>query len=81
MTDIYKFNTRKGAILIVPNDSGRWDIVFDDEKLGSYHSARAAASDASAGATFMPSSGVEFYDLEIPEDLAEWARYPMPVPR
>ena len=77
----YEYRTRKGPVRIVPNDRGRWDIVFEDEKLGSYHSPRAAASDASAGATFLPSSGVEFYDLDIPEDLPEWDQRPMKVRR
>ena len=50
----------------------RWHIVYDEEDLGSYHSPRSAADDASGGHTFSPSNGVDFGDLDISEDIGEW---------
>lgn len=67
----FEYRTRRGPVRLVPRGE-RWIILFEDENLGSYHSPRAAASDASGGTTFMPSSGVDLGELDIPEDLPEW---------
>lgn len=68
----YSYNTRRGVVKIVPA-SGRFQIIYDGENLGSYHSAAAAADDASGGHTFSPSNGVDLGDLDIPGDIGEWA--------
>ena len=67
----YRYRTRRGPVYIVPRGE-RWHIVYDEEDLGSYHSPRSAADDASGGHTFSPSNGVDLGDLDIPEDIGEW---------
>jgi hypothetical protein len=67
------FRTARGIVSIRPVED-RWCIFFEDENLGSYHSPRAAADDASGGHTFTPSNGVDLGTLGIPEDINEWER-------
>ncbi len=67
----YSYKTHRGIVKIVPT-SGRFNIIYNDENLGSYHSAAAAADDASGGHTFSPSNGVDLGDLDIPGDIGEW---------
>ena len=68
---MYSFQTTKGTFYIVERDD-RWHVLFEDESLGSYHSARAAASDISGGHTFSAGRGIDPASLGIPEDLNEW---------
>ena len=69
----YFYPTSYGTVRIVFNAvNNRFDIVFNNEELGSYPSPQSAASDASGGHTFSNSLGVDLADLNIPEDLTEW---------
>ncbi len=70
----YRYQTRRGPIYIVARD-GRWQLVFEGESLGSYHSPRAAADDAAGGHTFTPSSGIDLATLGIPDGINEWEVY------
>ena len=69
---IYHYNTEVGTISLIPEAGNRYKVMFQDEVLGSYHSAMAAADDVSGGHTFSPSNGVEFDKLDIPADIQEW---------
>ena len=56
-----------------PNSGGRFWLGIDDERLGSYHSPRAAADDVYCQAT-----GWSEWDLlrrpNAPTDITEWER-------
>ena len=67
----YRYRTRRGPVEIVAHE-GRWIVMYDGDNLGSYHSPMAAADDVSGGHTFSPSNGVDFADLDIPDDIGEW---------
>lgn len=67
----WKFTTRWGMVAIVAV-GGRFNAMFDDENLGSYHSAAAALDDLTGGHTFTPSCGVDTDAMGLPEDLSEW---------
>jgi hypothetical protein len=70
---MYTHKTTRGSFAIV-QQGDRWQVMYDGESLGSYHSARAAAADLAGGHTFSPSNGVDPGSLSIPEDLGEWER-------
>lgn len=70
----YKYQTRRGVVKLWPEPNGRYQVVYDDEGLGSYHSPEAAADDVSGGHTFSPSNGVDFEELGVPGDLTEWEK-------
>ena len=76
MKATYKYVTPCGTVFLVPEQNGRYKVVFKDEDLGSYNSPEAAADDVSGGHTFSPSSGVDLGELEIPADVAEWEQTP-----
>lgn len=68
----YQYFTGKETIKLMPEASGRYAVMYGNENLGSYHSAKAAADDVSGGHTFAPSDGTDLADLGIPGDLHEW---------
>lgn len=68
----FSFQTRKGAVHIVPENNGRWQVVFQNQGLGSYHTPAAAADDVAGGHTFMPSDGTDLGDLDISPDIGDW---------
>lgn len=60
----WEFRSKGGTFRIVPLD-GRFHFFFDEENLGSYHSAVAALNDLLGGYTYYPSArGLPF---EVPE--------------
>ena len=67
----FRYRTRMGTVMIVARN-GRWDVIYNDEALGSYHSPAAAADDVAGGHTFSPSNGIDFADLDIPDGIEEW---------
>lgn len=69
----YIFRTRKGAVRIVPQRE-RWQIIYKDEGLGSYHTPEAAADDAAGGHVFTPSDGTDLGELGISSDIGDWER-------
>ncbi|MGX1498565.1 hypothetical protein ACSSV1_003616 [Labrenzia sp. MBR-25] len=70
----YQYFTPQGTVGLIPEPHGRYKIMFNEENLGSYHSAEAAADDVSGGHTFSPSSGVDLGELGIPADLGDWEK-------
>jgi hypothetical protein len=54
--------------------NGRYDVYFEDEGLGSYHTPHQATEEISRGNTFSHSSGVDLSALNIPEDPMDWHR-------
>lgn len=74
----YDWKTREGLVESRPSDSGRYEVFFRGENLGSYHSPEAAADDVAGGHTFMPSDGTDLGMLGISHDLSEWERIPSP---
>lgn len=76
MKVIYRHETPCGTVFLVPEENGRYKVVFKDEDLGSYHSPEAAADDVSGGHTFSPSSCIDLGELGISADLAEWEQTP-----
>ncbi len=78
MTKGWIFRTRRGPVYIVPHQtpSGvRFQIVYNDEGLGSYATPRQAADDAAGGHTFSPSNGVDLGSLGIPDNIGEWETF------
>jgi hypothetical protein len=70
----YKYETVHGTVSLVPQENSRYHVIFQEENLGSYHSAEAAADDVSGGHTFSPSSGLDLGNLGIPADISEWSK-------
>jgi len=60
----YRHPTVAGPVFLFPEHDGRYQIVFRHESFGSYHTAEAAADEASEGLSA----------LEIPADIAQWER-------
>lgn len=71
MSNYYRFKTSAGEFRIVPERSGRWKAMFEDEGLGSYASPDQAAEDLAGGHTFWPSCG-DTAGLGIPEETSGW---------
>jgi hypothetical protein len=71
MSFYYSYKTRKGIVKIVPVN-GRYNVIYDEQDLGSYHSPVAAADDVSGGYTFMPSCGTDLGELDISSDIGDW---------
>lgn len=65
------YSTPKGPVAII-EQRGYYHIVFQGEDLGSYSTPVHAADDASGGHTFMPSSGIDTGELNIPCDIGDW---------
>jgi hypothetical protein len=69
---LYYFDTRVGRFFISVSDDGRFHPVYEDESLGSYHSALAAADDLAGGHTFSAPGVKDTAALGIPADIGEW---------
>jgi len=69
---IYFFKTRVGSFFIYVSDDGRFHPVFDNESLGSYHSAVGAADDLAGGHTFSANGVSDTSVLGIPADIQDW---------
>jgi hypothetical protein len=69
----YRYQTRKGVFEIVPKYE-RFEIIYEEESLGSYSSPEKAADDLSGGHTCTPSNGIDTGNLGIPDDISEWER-------
>ncbi len=74
----YEYKTRRGPVRIIPNPrTGYYEVVYNDEGLGSYNSPIMAADDVGLNTTFSPSNGADFEALGVPYDLAEWDKHPI----
>lgn len=67
----YHYRSDVGTFWIGPDGSGRFRLGIDDERLGSYHSPKAAADDV-----YSQSTGCSEWDSLLatsePSDLSEW---------
>lgn len=70
----YRYQTRRGYVYILPKH-GRWQVVYDGDGLGSYHSPHAAADDVAGGHTDTPSNGVDLGSAGIPDSITEWETF------
>ena len=70
----YTFKTRKGAVTIVLEPSGRWQVMYDGDGLGSYATPAMAADDVAGGHTFTPSNGIDLGSLGISPDIGDWEK-------
>lgn len=68
----FTYKTRWGAFHIAQQQDGRWAAMFDDENLGSYHSAIAAHDDLIGDHCFSNSADLDTSRIGLPEDLADW---------
>ena len=68
----YKFETRWGPVSLVPTRDLRYDVMFEDENFGNYHTAEMAADDVGGGHTHTPSSGLDFDQMGVSGDLSDW---------
>jgi len=68
---IYRYRSPIGRFLAIPQSNGLWGLWFEDDLLGSYHSAMAAADDV-----YMRATGDSDWDylegVDIPTDICEW---------
>ena len=71
MNGYWEFKCRKGTFRIVPRN-GRFDACYEDESLGSYHSAEMALDDLVGGHTTWPSNGLDSSTCGLPDELSEW---------
>lgn len=69
---IYGHKTPAGPVFIGQSPDGRFHPIWEDESLGSYHSAIAAMEDLSGGHTFTPSDGTDMGALGISADPGDW---------
>jgi hypothetical protein len=70
MSGYWTFETPRGRFMIAPQDD-RFVVFFDDETLGSYHTAPQALGDLVSGSGAWPSIGNPAL-LALPDDLSEW---------
>lgn len=70
MSGYYRFTTRVGQFRIVPS-AGRWEAMFQDEKLGNYATAQLALGDLAGGHCDWPSCG-DPSQFGLPDDLSDW---------
>lgn len=70
---LFVWNTRVGPFYIA-QINGRYNPVFKDESLGSYHTPQAAAEDLAGGHTFSISGEIDTAELGIPYEVEEWER-------
>lgn len=69
--------TASGTAVIARSSDGRFHAVWQEESLGSYHSAVAAIDDMAGGHTFSPSDGTELDEIGLSRDIGDW----LPAPR
>lgn len=68
---VYRFITRCGAFMLIPDERG-WMVWFGDDCIdGPYASPQTAAQEIAGGHCAWPSCGDPSL-LSIPEDLSEW---------
>jgi hypothetical protein len=73
MKNRYYWDTRIGPFYIAAS-GGRFEVLYQDEPLGSYPTPEMAAADLAGGHTFSIAAGIDTATLGIPEDLKEWSR-------
>jgi hypothetical protein len=59
------------TIVRLPAD-GRWHAMLDGESLGSFHCPKAAAESLSIGFIWLPASGLDPAECDLPAALQDW---------
>ncbi|MBL4804635.1 MAG: hypothetical protein JKY71_07190 [Alphaproteobacteria bacterium] len=62
------------VVSLVPEARGRYKIIYENDSLGSYHSAEAALDDLCGGHVFSASGNVDFSQMNIPDSLNDWEK-------
>jgi len=70
--DGWRYEARLASFGILPHGNGRWQIWFNDESLGSYHSPVAALDDLVGGYCISNSQDLDFARMGLPSELSEW---------
>lgn len=70
----YQFPTKWGVISIIPETLKSYKVMFDSDHFGSYSTPQQAADDVSGGHTHTPSIGVDFDEMNVPEDIEDWQK-------
>ncbi len=67
----YWYPTRAGRFFIRRTPEGRWEVKFEDERLGRYATAQHALDDLAGGSTDWPSCGNPA-KLGLPDEVGDW---------
>jgi hypothetical protein len=76
---LLSYNTKAGTFYIGQSDDGRFHLIYNGEKLGSYADARQATEDLATNSTdsvlhSVTGKVLDTSQLGIPEDPSEWSR-------
>ena len=71
MSTYWTARTRYGAFFIIPV-GGRFEVRFEDEPLGSYHSLASALDNLLSGQVAWPSIGLDPSKADLPDDIGQW---------
>lgn len=67
----YTYRTRVGLFSIELQPNGRWEAMFEDERLGSYLTPQQALDDLASGAVHWPSCG-DPSRFSLPDEIGDW---------
>ena len=71
MSAYWKFQARYGAFFIIPV-GGRFEVRFEGEVLGTYHSLAVALDNLLSGHVDWPAAGFDPSKADLPDDIADW---------
>src|SRR3954454_17345297 len=71
MSTFWTVRTRYGAFFIIPS-GGRFEVRFEDEPLGSYHSLASALDNLLSGQVDWPSTGLDPSKADLPDEIGQW---------
>ena len=71
MKSFWFFDTKWGRFSIVPAGD-RFNVMFGDENLGTYHSAVAAVDDLISGHTYPLPGKLDPAKMGLPTELSGW---------
>ncbi len=72
MKGFWFFDTKWGRFSIVPVGS-RFNLLFGEENLGTYHSVTAAIDDLSSGHTYPLPRNLRSSKMGLPTELSGWS--------
>jgi len=70
----YVYKSRAGLFSIDLHADGRWHVIWQDDDLGSFHSAQLALADLVGGHTHWPACGDPSL-LGMPDQLSYWEAF------
>jgi hypothetical protein len=71
--ELYWYSTEHGTFYIRSRRDGRWDLLQDDEELGSYAAPHEALEALTAGQVRLQGAADGFTPV-VPHSLSDWAR-------